>query len=71
MLKAIQTKEARTLKLMAELNTINLNLPARVWIPLYSNIPHHVVRIPSQLSAVLNSKDKVSLRMIGCTNISQ
>lgn len=58
MLKAIQTKEARTLKLMAELNTINLNLPARVWIPLYSNIPHHVVRIPSQLSAVLNSKDK-------------
>lgn len=59
-LKSIQTKEARTTKLMAELATINFNLPARVWIPLCSDIPHHVVRIPPQMAAVLNSKDKVS-----------
>lgn len=58
-LKCIQTKEARTTKLMAELTTINFNLPARVWIPLCSDIPHHVVRIPPQMAAVLNSKDKV------------
>jgi len=44
-----------------ELNMLNLNLPARVWLPLYSNIPHYVVRIPPQEAAVLNSKDKVRL----------
>lgn len=44
---------------MAELNTLNLNLPARVWLPLHSTIPHHIVRVPPQYAAVLNSKDKV------------
>lgn len=40
------------------LNLINKNLPARVWLPLNSDIPHHVVRITEEKTAVLNSKDK-------------
>lgn len=35
-----------------------MNLPARVWLPLHSSIPHHIVRVPPQYAAVLNSKDK-------------
>ena len=38
---------------------LNLNLPARVWLPLHSDeFPHLVVRIPPQAASVLNSKDK-------------
>lgn len=58
-LSSIPTKEAKTTRLVAELTTLNLNLPARVWLPLESSKPHLVVRIPPQVSAVLNSKDKV------------
>ncbi|GJQ84441.1 fwd [Trypoxylus dichotomus] len=58
LLSSIPTKEAKTTRLVAELTTLNLNLPARVWLPLNSDSPHHVVRIPPQVSAVLNSKDK-------------
>ncbi|XP_022919444.1 phosphatidylinositol 4-kinase beta [Onthophagus taurus] len=57
-LSSIPTKEAKTTRLVAELTTLNLNLPARVWLPLNSESPHHIVRIPPQVSAVLNSKDK-------------
>lgn len=60
LLSSIPTKEAKTTRLVAELTTLNLNLPARVWIPLESSKPHLVVRIPPQVSAVLNSKDKVN-----------
>ncbi|PSN39507.1 Phosphatidylinositol 4-kinase beta [Blattella germanica] len=58
LLSSIPTKEAKTTRLLAELHTLNLNLPARVWLPIRSEIPHHIVRIPPQASAVLNSKDK-------------
>ncbi|KAF5295104.1 hypothetical protein FQA39_LY13255 [Lamprigera yunnana] len=58
LLSSIPTKEAKTTRLVAELTTLNLNLPARVWLPLESSKPHLVVRIPQQVSAVLNSKDK-------------
>ncbi|KAL3280141.1 hypothetical protein HHI36_017642 [Cryptolaemus montrouzieri] len=58
LLSSIPTKEAKTTRLVAELTTLNLNLPARVWLPLNSETPHHVVRIPPQVAAVLNSKDK-------------
>ncbi|XP_063984723.1 phosphatidylinositol 4-kinase beta isoform X1 [Diachasmimorpha longicaudata] len=58
LLGTIPTKEAKTVQLVAELNTLNLNLPARVWLPLHSSIPHHIVRVPPQYAAVLNSKDK-------------
>lgn len=59
LLGTIPTKESKTVQLVAELNTLNLNLPARVWLPLHSSIPHHIVRVPPQYAAVLNSKDKV------------
>lgn len=59
-LSSIPTKEAKTTRLVAELITLNLNLPARVWLPLNSTRPHHVIRIPPQVAAVLNSKDKVN-----------
>jgi phosphatidylinositol 4-kinase len=62
LLSSIPTKEAKTTRLLAELHTLNLNLPARVWLPIHSEIPHHIVRIPPQASAVLNSKDKVMFR---------
>lgn len=58
LLSSIPTKEGKTARLMAELNMLNLNLPARVWLPVHANIPHHIVRIPPQAAAVLNSKDK-------------
>ncbi|XP_055327654.1 phosphatidylinositol 4-kinase beta-like isoform X2 [Paramacrobiotus metropolitanus] len=51
-------KDGRTVRLTADLGVININLPARVWLPLYWNTPHHVVRIPPHAAAVLNSKDK-------------
>ncbi|CAH1114373.1 unnamed protein product [Psylliodes chrysocephalus] len=58
LLSSIPTKEAKTTRLVAELTTLNLNLPARVWLPLCSQNPHFIVRIPPQVAAVLNSKDK-------------
>lgn len=58
-LGTIPTKEAKTQRLLAELGLLNLNLPARVWLPIHSaEVPHHVVRIPPQAATVLNSKDK-------------
>ncbi|XP_073991037.1 phosphatidylinositol 4-kinase beta fwd isoform X2 [Rhodnius prolixus] len=57
-LATVSTKEARTTRLISELSLVNLNLPARVWLPLNSHTPHHIVRIPPHAAAVLNSKDK-------------
>lgn len=58
-LQAVPTKELKTQRLQAELSLVNLNLPARVWLPLHSDtFPHLVVRIPPQAAVVLNSKDK-------------
>lgn len=60
-LGAQPTKEAKTSRLLAELSVLNLNLPARVYLPLCAReMPHHIVRIPPQAAVVLNSKDKVS-----------
>ncbi|XP_063619556.1 phosphatidylinositol 4-kinase beta isoform X1 [Cydia splendana] len=56
-LAGVQDKERRNGRLRAELASLDLNLPARVWLPLHQR-PHHVLRIPSQAAAVLNSKDK-------------
>lgn len=47
-------------RLIAELAMLNLNLPARVWLPVADNCNHHVVRIPHTQAVVLNSKEKVS-----------
>ena len=57
-LGAQQSKEEKTGRLVAELRTLNLNLPARVWLPIHSDTPHLVVRIPPESAVVLNSKDK-------------
>ncbi|XP_063613901.1 phosphatidylinositol 4-kinase beta-like isoform X1 [Penaeus indicus] len=58
-LGAQPTKEAKTSRLLAELSVLNLNLPARVYLPLCAReMPHHIVRIPPQAAVVLNSKDK-------------
>lgn len=67
-MSALETKEAKTTRLLSELGTLNLNLPARVWLPLH-DIPHHVVRIPPQAAAVLNSKDKVKVEIINVFSI--
>lgn len=58
MLTSLPTKIEKTSRLRVLLNLINKNLPARVWLPLNSDIPHHVVRITEDKTAVLNSKDK-------------
>lgn len=62
-LGALPTKDAKTQRLLAELSMLNLNLPARVWIPIHSSsvedqitTNHHVVRVPPQAATVLNSK---------------
>lgn len=57
-LGAQQTKEEKTSRLVAELRSLNLNLPARVWLPIHGDKPHLVVRIPPESAVVLNSKDK-------------
>jgi phosphatidylinositol 4-kinase B len=58
MLTSLPTKIEKTSRLRVLLNLINKNLPARVWLPLNSELPHHVVRITEEKTAVLNSKDK-------------
>lgn len=57
-LTSLPTKTEKTSILRMRLNLINKNLPARVWLPLNSDVPHHVVRITEEKTAVLNSKDK-------------
>lgn len=55
---SLPSKAEKTSALRMFLNLINKNLPARVWLPIFSDIPHHVVRITEEKTAVLNSKDK-------------
>ncbi|KAL5290760.1 PI4KB family protein [Megaselia abdita] len=58
-LTTLPTKAEKTSALRMFLNLINKNLPARVWLPLYTpNCQHHIVRITEEKTAVLNSKDK-------------
>lgn len=57
-LTSLPTKSEKTSILRMRLNLINKNLPARVWLPLNSDRPHHVVRITEDKTAILNSKDK-------------
>ncbi|TKR72123.1 hypothetical protein L596_019631 [Steinernema carpocapsae] len=58
-LKHLVTKEEKSRRLISELVMLNLNLPARVWLPVYaSTVKHVVVRIPQSSGCVLNSKDK-------------
>ncbi|XP_015791839.1 phosphatidylinositol 4-kinase beta [Tetranychus urticae] len=56
-LQKIASKDVKTQRLMAELSILNLNLPARVWLPIYS-FRHMIVRVPPGAAVLLNSKDK-------------
>lgn len=49
-------------RLCAELSLLNLNLPAKVFVPFDDTFPHHVVRIPHNAAVVLNSKEKVTVQ---------
>ena len=51
-------QESKTQRLLAELSLLNLNLPARVWLPIHHSpeAQHLVVRVPAQAASVLNSK---------------
>ena len=49
---------AAVAQLYAELSELNLNLPARVCVPLYGSC-HQVLRVPTSEAVVLNSKSKV------------
>ena len=61
-LSKLPTKELRTSRLIAELAVLNLNLPARVWLPIEDNHNnHHIMRIPHTQAVVLNSKEKVKV----------
>eukprot|EP00730_Choanoeca_flexa_P004181 TRINITY_DN11621_c0_g1_i11.p1 TRINITY_DN11621_c0_g1~~TRINITY_DN11621_c0_g1_i11.p1 ORF type:complete len:1015 (+),score=215.08 TRINITY_DN11621_c0_g1_i11:2219-5263(+) len=62
----LKTKDQRRVQLQALLSKLNLNLPARVYMPLcgqgqeqLASTNHFVVHIPPQEAVVLNSKDKV------------
>ncbi|VDK85911.1 unnamed protein product [Litomosoides sigmodontis] len=58
-LKVFSSKDERTRCLVDELCKINVNLPARVWLPLYAHsLKHIVLRIPPLAGCILNSKDK-------------
>jgi len=59
-LGTLHDRESKTQRLLAELSMLNLNLPARVWLPIQASdsSAHHVVRVPPQAASVLNSKDK-------------
>jgi phosphatidylinositol 4-kinase len=48
--------------LISEMKRMNMNLPARVWIPFHT-FPHHVVRIAYTESTVLNSRDRVCFKI--------
>lgn len=75
------TKDVRRTQLHAELSLLNLNLPARVYLPL--NIggsgdekvqqTHHVVRIPPREAVILNSKDRVpyliQVEVLDCSDL--
>lgn len=62
-LQQLPTKEQRTSRLIAELAMLNLNLPARVWLPTAEKANHHIVRVPHTQAVVLNSKEKAPYLM--------
>ncbi|XP_071481215.1 phosphatidylinositol 4-kinase beta-like [Diadema antillarum] len=71
-LQGLPTRELRTSRLFAELQMLNLNLPARIWLPSTSATDHHIVRIPHTAAVVLNSKDKapylIYVEVLDCEN---
>lgn len=68
----VPTKEKKTQNLIGEMKRMNMNLPARIWIPFYQ-FPHHVVRIAYNESTVLNSRDRapyiVYIEIVLCDHV--
>ncbi|CAF2129037.1 unnamed protein product [Rotaria magnacalcarata] len=68
----VPTKDKKTQNLISEMKRMNMNLPARVWIPFY-RFSHHVVRIAYTESTVLNSRDRapyiVYIEIVLCDNV--
>lgn len=56
-LQNIPAKDVKSQRLLAELSMLNLNIPARVWLPIY-DFPHLIVRVPPGAAVLLNSKDR-------------
>ncbi|RWS04579.1 uncharacterized protein B4U79_01736 [Dinothrombium tinctorium] len=56
-LQTFPSKDIKSQRLMAELSMLNLNLPARVWLPIHS-FKHMIIRVPPGAAVLLNSKDK-------------
>ena len=56
-LQCVPSKDMKAQKLLADLSIINLNLPARVWLPIYS-FNHMIIRIPPGAAVLLNSKER-------------
>ena len=58
--------------LISEMKRMNMNLPARIWIPFYP-FQHHIVRIAYTESTVLNSRDRapyiVYIEVVLCDNV--
>ncbi|XP_038052133.1 phosphatidylinositol 4-kinase beta-like isoform X2 [Patiria miniata] len=71
-LQGLPTREMRTSRLLAELSMLNMNLPARIWLPSHSEFDYHIVRIPHASGVVLNSKDKapylIYVEVLECDN---
>ncbi len=67
-LAGVACKEQRTRRLHAEFAVLNMNLPARVFLPVHvganGSAGHIVVRVPPTAAVCLNSKDKVSALLI-------
>ena len=59
-LQTVPSRDIKVQKLYAELSKINLNLPARVWLPIHTSKDsnHIVLRIPPGSAVLLNSKDR-------------
>lgn len=56
-LQSVLGKDMKAQRLLAELSILNLNLPARVWLPIHP-VNHMILRIPPGAAVLLNSKDR-------------
>lgn len=73
-MQAVPSKEVRSQLLISELTKLNLNLPSRVWMPIYDK-SHMVVRVPPHNAVLLNSKDKapylIYIEVIHCDDVER
>ncbi|KAL7053538.1 hypothetical protein AAHC03_027032 [Spirometra sp. Aus1] len=72
-LTTFSCKEQRTGHLQAELAKLNINLPARVWLPV-ERTDHIILRIPPSAAVCLNSAEKAPyllfVEVLACDNIT-